>query len=490
VSLTIPQQLRKHARNRPGKIALIDRDREFTFATLDRMVDGAAHAMAGAGIAFGMLVGVALKDRAEHLVALLALGRIGAIVLPLDPRWNVAEIDDVARNFGAALVLCEETHERSNWRRFDDGWCAPSDRPYDDSAVSLETPMILSLSSGTTGMPKGPLATHGKFIARFQLYWIDLALNARDRFVTATPLYYGGGRGFALAMIYAGGTAVLFCPPYKPRELVDYVAQVGGTAMFLVPTLLRRLSAEPGHELLFPTLRVLISSGAAIHASEQALVRDRLSPHLFQYYSSTEGGGCTLLAPEDFAAHPDSVGQPCFGVKVEVVDEADQPLLAGDVGRLRYRSAASADSYYRSDDTAAFRDGWFYPGDLGAFDGEGFLKLLGRAKDMIIRGGVNIYPGDIEATITAVPGVAEAAVVGLPSPDLGEEVVAIVVRREGGDVSAEALRAACAERLAPYKVPSRFVFVDDLPRSGIGKVNKRELIEILSVSARSAQRGA
>jgi acyl-CoA synthetase (AMP-forming)/AMP-acid ligase II len=471
----IPTQLRIHARQRPQKIAIIDRERTFTYAVLDRMIDYVAHRLVREGLGYGDLVGVALNDRAEHLVMLVALGRIGAIVLPLDARWPPGDIADVARKFGAVRVLHESTHGENGWQRIDGGWFGESDNPYEEPRVTLDTPMVLSLSSGTTGTPKGPRTSHGKFIARFTLFWMDFGLSGRDVFLTATPLYFGGGRAFALAMLYAGGTSALFCPPYKPQDLVNYAERIGATATFLVPTLLRRLAALEGETLLLPTIRTLISSGAAIYPQELQAVRARVSPYVFQYYSSTEGGGCSVLTPEMFEGHSDSIGQPCFGVEVEVVDAEHRPVAAGEIGRLRYRSDASAQDYYRGEDSSAFHDGWFYPGDLGSIDNEGFLFLRGRIKDIIIRGGVNIYPGDIEAVLTGLDGVADAAVIGVPSPEFGEAICAFVV---APGVAEDDLRTGCAEHLARYKVPSLFRFVGELPRSGIGKVDKAALLSL------------
>jgi acyl-CoA synthetase (AMP-forming)/AMP-acid ligase II len=327
-------------------------------------------------------------------------------------------------------------------------------------------------------MPKGPRVTHGQFVARFTVYWLDLGLNGQDRFVTATPIYFGGGRGFALAMIYAGGTSCLFPPPFKPEELLAFMHRVSATATFLVPTQLRRLLEDERDTIAFPMLRVLISSGSALYAAEQRAVRAKLTPNLYQYYSSTEGGGCSVLAPDNFEGHPDSVGQPLFGVDVEVVDDNHQPVPAGVTGRLRYRSAASATEYFKGDGSAAFHEGWFYPGDLGALDEDGFVYLRGRSKDMIIRGGVNIYPGDIEQVLLEFDDVAEAAVVGQPSKEFGEDIVAFVVARV--PIAEDVLRKRCAERLARYKMPKTFVFVDALPKTSMGKIAKAELVKMLA----------
>lgn len=474
--MTFSLRLRQHARYRPGKPAIVEPGRSIDYRTLDRMVDHTCHALAAKGVARGTMAGLSLSDRAEHLIVLLAMARIGAVTAPLDPRWTRAETHSVADSFGATVILTDRADADPAWTTLGEADFGESEVGYDDPAVGLDTAFILSLSSGTTGMPKGPLVSQGKFIDRFMVYWLDLKLSGQDRFVTATPLYFGGGRGFALAMLWAGGTALLRCPPWQPAELADFVARECGTAMFLVPTQLTRMVEEvaPGTgTLAFPTLDVLISSGSALHASVARQVRAKLTPNLFQYYSSTEGGGCTVLIPAAFEAHPGSVGQPCCGVEVEIVDDEDRALPPGETGRLRYRSAASADHYYRGEAGDTFRDGFFYPGDLGAFDAKGFLYLRGRSKDMIIRGGVNIYPGDIEAVLLRHPAVIEAAVVGVPSPEFGEEIAAAVVLREPCD--AQTLRDHCFAALARYKVPRFVLDFADLPKTGLGKIDKKAL---------------
>jgi acyl-CoA synthetase (AMP-forming)/AMP-acid ligase II len=255
------------------------------------------------------------------------------------------------------------------------------------------------------------------------------------------------------------------------------VNALGATAIFLVPTMIRRLLDEQPPGVALPTIRVLISSGSALHPEERLTIRDRLTPNLFEFYSSTEGGAISVLTPADCERHPDSVGRPAFRVAVEIVDEAHAPLPPDSVGRLRYRSPASAREYWNAEGGDAFRDGWFYPGDLARLDEDGFLHLHGRAKDMIIRGGVNIYPQDIERIVAEIPGVRDVAVAGAPAREMGEEVAAFVVS-EG--VDADAIAAHCRARLAPYKVPSIIRFLPELPRNAGGKVVKSALLASLS----------
>jgi acyl-CoA synthetase (AMP-forming)/AMP-acid ligase II len=347
------------------------------------------------------------------------------------------------------------------------------DRNFPDGDQGL----VLSLSSGTTGRPKGPLMSHGKFMARFWTHWVDLGFGSRERYLNATPLYFGGGRSFSMSTLYVGGTVVLFPPPYQPAELVAEVLRTRASLLFLVPTLLRRLLAVEALDLApLRTLKSLISSGSALSPEERPQIRHRICPNFVEFYSSTEGGGITVLGPDDQDAHPGSVGRAVFGVSVQVVDGLHQVLPSGSVGRIRYRGAAVAEAFHQDAEASAeaFHQGWFYPGDLGCLDDEGFLFLKGRAKDMIIRGGINIYPQEVEAVLRAADdAIIDVAVVAWPSAEFNEEVAAFVVAST--PVDREALRQRCAEQLAPYKVPRAVFLVDDLPRNSLGKVVKAEL---------------
>jgi acyl-CoA synthetase (AMP-forming)/AMP-acid ligase II len=329
-------------------------------------------------------------------------------------------------------------------------------------------------------MPKGPLVTHGHTLSRLYIYAISLTFNENDRFMAATPLYFGGGRYMSMFYLFIGGTVILYPPPYKPQELARAINEMAVTSLFLVPTQFRGLIDLPKtSKPLFPKVRVLISSGSSLYPEERRKISQELSPHFYNFYSSTEGGGISVLRPQDPDAFSMSVGQPVFAAEVQVVDDHDQPVPAGLSGRVRYRGGSVADSFYRDPEASAvsFRDGWYYPGDLGRLDEQGYLYLTGRSKDMIIRSGVNIYPVEIEQTLIAHPAVADAAVVGWPSRQRGEEVAAFVVRHN--DVTDLELIEHCRRSLAPYKLPKAIFFVDDLPKSGMGKILKAKLVQQL-----------
>jgi len=473
--MAISEVIRLHARFRPDKDAIVAGERRISYRSLDRRVNSACLAVAAAGVGYGNLIGVALGDSAEHLMMLLALARVGAVIVPMDHRWSEDEKSAVAASFRVSRILVDAGDARPASLRLPirDEWFAESDKEYVEPRVTPDSPLLLSLSSGTTGKPKGPRVTHQQFENRFMAYWINVGLSSYDRYIAATPLYFGGGRGFSWAMLFCGATVFMLPPPYKPEELIAYVAAVRGTAIFLVPTLVRRLIEVHAGDLALPTVQRLICSGSALYPEERLAIRQRLTPGLIEMYSSTEGGAVSVLGPEDVESHADSIGRPCFRVQVEVVDEQHRPLPPGEAGRLRYRSPASALSYFAADSSEAFRDGWYYPGDLASIGSDGFLYLRGRVKDMIIRGGVNIYPGDIEQVLMQSGKISETAVIGVPSPQLGEEVVAFVVR--SSPIEEADLISICRARLAAYKVPRRIIFAADLPRNSSGKILKTEL---------------
>ncbi len=483
ISTRVPNladMLALHARMRGGQVAIEQGQQALTYAQLEDAVGRRAAHLAALGVARDDVVGVALRDTIEHVVVLYAVARLGAVVLPLDCRWLESEKQRVAAHFGAACVLVEPQAELPGVR------CIAVDADW-QAGVAGAAPMapaadgdrglVMSLSSGTTGRPKGPLLSHGGMLQRFVTHWAELGFGTQSVYVNATPLYFGGGRAFSLSTLYAGGRLVLFAPPYEPAELAAEVGRRQATATFLVPTLLRRLLACDDATLApLRSLRTLISSGSALTPEERLAIRTRLCEGFLEYYSSTEGGGVSVLHPRDQQVRTDSVGRAVFGVEMQVVDEDHRALPVGEVGRIRYRGPGMVPGFYNdaaaSDD--AFRDGWFYPGDLGALDDAGYLFLKGRLKDMIIRGGVNIYPQEVEALLLAQPGVADAAVVGWPSREFNEEVAAFVVAE--GELDVSALMAVCRRELARYKVPREVFVVDALPRNSGGKIRKPDLV--------------
>lgn len=482
--MNLAEAIEINAKGRPDHVAIIEGERRLTYRELAAAIQAAAARLQAYGVERDDIVGLCLKDSSEHLIFLYALARIGAVILPMDVRWTEAEKLRVAAHFETKFILVEPDSDPVGDLQTLAWDALPEEK---DGAGAIlpgeDIPLLLSLSSGTTGRPKGPRITHTQMLRRFWTHWINLGLNSTDRYVSATPLYFGGGRTFAMSVLFSGGTVILFPPPFDAADLCAELDRVSATSTFLVPTQLRKLLTQDIASLApVGKLRLLISSGAPLDGEERVAI-SKLCANFVEYYASTEGGGISLATPDTRRLQPNAVGRPVFGVEVEVVDNDHTPLRAGEIGRFRYRGPGVATGYFRDEDIdrETFRDGWFYPGDLAEIDDAGHVILRGRAKDMIIRGGVNVYPGEIETILREHPSISEAAVVGWPSQRLGEEVAAFIVQAEPVDDTD--LKLWCTERLAPYKLPKAFFRVEDLPRNSAGKVLKAELAAGLPASS-------
>jgi len=464
-----------NADRRPDWPALEQDGAALTYAGLRDAVDTHARRLLAAGIRPGDLVGLAMRDTVAYVVSMLAVFRAGAVLLPVDVRWTATEQGHVLDYFGAAALLVDQAVPGLDVRQIEAGslpppFAGPVDWPHDADA-----PLLLSLSSGTTGTPKGPRLSSRQFQARLMAEWIGLGFLSSDRFLCATPLYFGGGRGFTLSHLVGGATVVLHPPPYDAAALPGVIERERITSLFLVPTILRRLvGGEEAGRADLSRLRLLVSSGAALHPEERARVME-LTPGFYNLYASTEGGSISVLTPDAPDGAANSVGRSAVMSRFEVVDDAGAPLLAGAVGHIRQRAPWLPAGFWRNAEATAqsFRDGAYYPGDMGFVDTAGFLHITGRSKDMIIRGGVNIYPNEIERVLLAHPAVGEAAVVAWPSAEWGEEVAAFVTLL--APAGPDALRRHCRASLASYKVPRTVFVVDDIPRNSAGKVQKAAL---------------
>lgn len=460
------------------KPAIRFHDQTIVYADLWRHIEGVAAFLYDAGIARGDRVGLAMRDHPLHVIAHYAVARLGAVIVPIDHRWTTPEQQSAAQAFAAAVVVTDgDAIDNVPTLTLNEAALAqPADRlPAIDAA---DTDLLISLSSGTTGKPKGALVTHRNFYERFRAQWQAIGYGVDDCFALLTPLYFGAGRSFAMSILAAGGTLRLAPPPLQPSEIIKVLQDPAVSATFLPPTLLRRLLAlhTNGQPPLLANIDYLLVSGEPLFADEALLCLEKLCPNLYSYYASSEGGGISLLQPRDFSQFADTVGLPMPNTDVEVVDAEDNVVPGGEVGRLRYRGPGVATRYLDGDGNERNADsgGWFYPGDLARTLASGHIALCGRDKDVIIRGGINIYPAEIESTLLAHADVVEAAVIGRADNARGQVVVAFIACRSGLD--ARSIEAWCRARLAPYKVPEEFKILDTLPKRTSGKVDRQALL--------------
>lgn len=476
--MNLADVLRINAANLGDRAAIIAGSETISYRDAWRIVRSLVAEFENHGVGAGDRVGLAMADHPVHLLAHFAVAYLGAVIVPIDHRWSDSEKSRAADAFHVTLVATDGQAIDGVAAAIRLDGSQTLTPTLAEPAPGKHRDLLISLSSGTTGRPKGALVTHENLYERFVSQWVAIGYDSRDCFAVVTPLFFGAGRSFGMSLLTAGGSVLLAPPPYRPPELLESLSRPEVTAAFVPPTLLRRLLPLYDSAPLLGNLDYLVVSGEPLYADEAGECLEKLCPNIYSYYASSEGGGISVLKASEIREHADSVGIPTFRTDVEIVDENGNALPDGQVGRLRYRGPGVAMRFLDEDgnENAAGVDGWFYPGDLAERLPGGYLALRGRDKDVILRGGVNIYPTEIEQVLLSHSSVRDAAVIGVDHAERGEVVVAVVA---GDDVPGpDELAEYCRQRLAPYKIPAEFRIRDELPRKVSGKVDKQALIEM------------
>ena len=471
------------ARYQPAKVAIETAQTTLTYAELDRLARQFARRLSESGVVAGDVVAVRMRETPDHIAAMFGIMHAGAVLLPLDWRGTRPEFDRVVARFAPRAAITDDKATAGWYPSAIHGAAAreadPDDRP---PADLTDAPLFYSLTSGTTGEPKAVIVTHEQLLARVTNRAVEGMFLPDDRFLNTLALAFTAGREHTISAILIGATLALFPLLFDPQELISFVNDRAITSLNLSPNVSRALlgtEQASDNKLLMPHLRVLISTTGKLQPEERAGLRKRVAPRLIDYYGATAVGLIAVLAREEDEADPTAVGRPAIGVDVEIADDAGAPVAPGGLGRIRVRGPAVASPMPgpAGDDDEGFRDGWFYPGDLGKFGPDGILHLHGRGADLIKRGGLMVHAQEVEQALRRHANVADAAVVGAPSIDLGQEVVAFIVAN--GTIEQKELVRHCRGELAPFKVPARFIFVDSLPTNPNGKVVKAELLKTL-----------
>lgn len=469
------------ALQQPDKTAIEGANASLTYAEFDYKVRCISGALRGAGVGQGDTVAVRMRETRDHIAAMFAIMRIGATILPLDWRGTRNEFERVARRHPPRVFVSDDTPSKDWFQSVVDCATVGDDKPdAEPPADVVDAPLIYSLTSGTTGEPKLMVVTHEQLLARCLNRAVQSMFLPTDRFLNTLALAFTAGREHALSAVLIGATLSLYPLLFDAKELIAFVNSNAITGMNLSPNMSRSLlSLASTGERLMPGLRVMISTTGKLQPEERAAIRTRVSPNLIDYYGATAVGLIAVLTGETDDGDPSSVGRPVLGVEVGIADDDGNALPAGEVGRIRVRGPAVAlpGPGTIADADEGFRGGWFYPGDLGYLSPEGMLRLHGRAADLIKRGGLMVHAQEVEQALRRHPAIADAAVVGAPSAELGQEVVAFVV--VSGPVEAKELTRHCRGEVAPFKVPARFIVVENLPRNANGKVVKAELLKTL-----------
>lgn len=482
------------ARSHPDRAALRLGDDMVTYRTLDQRTARMVELLHERGVRPGDHVGLMLTDTPEFAFAYFGVLRAGGVVVPMNFLLKSREVAYHLGDSGARLLFA--WHEFADEARtgaqqagaeavivdaggFDElPVPEPSaddvaDRHEDDTAVVLYT-------SGTTGEPKGAELTHGNLTRNCDIVAHDLLqLTPDDVIFGGLPLFHAFGQTCALNAAVASGACVTLLPRFDAAKTLAMLAGHGVTVFAAVPTIFSRLLQQPNRDAYdVSRLRLSLSGGAAMPVQVLRDFQDAFHCVVLEGYGLSETSPVASFNTLRAGPRPGSVGTPIRGVEMRVVDDDGKDVPQGEVGEIAIRGHNVMKGYWqRPEETAAaIRDGWFHTGDLGRLDQDGFFWIVGRSKDMIIRGGNNVYPREIENVLYEHPAVAEAAVIGVPDPDLGEEVGAAVVLRPGARATAEELRAYVKSRVAAYKYPRKVWITNVLPKGPTGKIIKREIV--------------
>ena len=489
--------LHASAARTPGKPAVICNDAVRSYGELAERARRVCGGAIAAGIAHGDRVAILAPNCIEYPELVVGLADAGAIVATLSPRSTTHELVAVCDDCGARLLfvhpgLAGLTHgarfatvERIVVLGRDDyePWLAQAPQATPLATLEETDPFTLVYSSGTTGQPKGIVISHRSRALTFHGMAMEYGVYGPDDVqLGIAPMAHGAGFAFIMATLYFGGTVDVL-PKFDPERVLDKLAREPVTGVFMVPTHFHAIFALPpavleryrGRAL---ALRTIMSNAAALpQAVKEQIVAYFGDGRLHETYGSTEAGVVTNLRPQYQLSHRQSVG-PAFALNsVRLLDDDGREVERGAVGELYSCSPYLFNGYWNQPDEtrAATRDGWVTAGDLARQDEDGFYYIVDRKKDMVITGGYNVYPRELEEVLHGHPALLETAVIGIPDDYFGEALCVYVVVRPGHNVAAAELEALCRRTLAGYKVPKQFRFIDALPRNAGGKVLKKDL---------------
>jgi acyl-CoA synthetase (AMP-forming)/AMP-acid ligase II len=490
---------------------VLDGGRWSTYAELGERAARLARALARRGIGPGARVAALLPNGRDFLELYFAAPLAGAILVPLNVRLPARDLANLLRHSGSSLLLAHPRFAETAaaaagslpviWAS-EPGGPAPAGRETLDAAAEAapegpdppgplgeDSPAQIYYTSGTTGDPKGVVLTHRNVCTHALMALAEIGISDRDAWLHAAPMFHLADAWASFAVTWAGGRHVT-APSFDPEAVLGLLETAGITLTNLVPTMLHDLVARPGAaRRRYPSLRLLLSGGAPIAPSLVRRVMEVFRCEYWQTYGLTETSpyltiskpkaGLDALSEEARFWYRACTGRPLAGVELRVADEAgrDVPADRRTVGEILARGPTVTPGYWENPAATreAFREGWFRTGDLAVLDREGYVQIVDRKKDMIVTGGEKVYSVEVEAVLCGHPGVAEAAVVGVPNERWGEAVKAVVVRRKGAPVGERELIDWCRERLAGFQAPKTVDFVEALPRTGSGKVCKREV---------------
>jgi acyl-CoA synthetase (AMP-forming)/AMP-acid ligase II len=507
--MLLTDMLRRNRAIHSGVTAMTYENRTITYGEFDERVNRTANLLASLGLSKGDRVAILSRNCPEYVEFYFANGRLGSVSVPLNFRLAPAELEYIINDSEAvALVVSAEYVDTiaeirdrlPTVRHFfclegpKEDWidyaaavsAAPASQPHAD--VHEDDLLYQMYTSGTTGRPKGAMISHRNAVTNVLQVCLQNPMNVADRGLIVAPLYHAAAAIVTLAVIANASTAVIL-QDFVPDQVLEVFGKEKITHALLVPAMILFLLSMPGvEEADFSSLRMVMYGASPIPAEVLRKAMSVFDCGFFQAFGQTEAVAVlTVLSAADHELAKDpaneallaSCGREVFGTEVRVVGENDEEVAPGELGEIIARGDQVMRGYWNLPEAteSTLKNGWLHTGDIGTKDENGYIFIMDRIKDMIVSGGENVYPREIEEVLFTHPEVADATVIGVPSDKWGEDVKAIVVRKPDSSISEEAIIAFCGERLAGYKRPRSVDFVDALPKNPSGKVLKRELRE-------------
>jgi acyl-CoA synthetase (AMP-forming)/AMP-acid ligase II len=507
--LNIAHLLRKAVRAAPRATALSHGvARHATYAEFgNRVAALAAGLRRWHGLQCGDRVAVIMANTPEYMEAMFAIWHAGLVAVPVNAKLHQREFEYVLDHSGARLCFTTPKLTESVASLIATVGSLETVLPVDEAdyakllshdAIDMvdvlpEDPAWLFYTSGTTGRPKGAILSHRNLLMMTLSYLADLdTIATGDTIIHAAPMSHGSGLYGLPHVARAANQVTPESGGFIPAEIVDLINAHSGVTFFFAPTMIVRLMNDPAlRNAEMTNLKSLIYGGGPMYAADTVKALEVFGPRLIQIYGQGESPmTITYLSREAhleqdhprYMARLASVGIERTDVAVRVVDDDDRPLPTGAVGEVVVRGDVVMKGYWQNPDATAetLRNGWLHTGDMGSFDDDGYLSLMDRSKDVIISGGTNIYPREVEEALLEHPGVLEVSVVGRPNPEWGEDVVAFVVPRPGQTIHEAELDQTCLDRIARFKRPKAYFVTDALPKNAYGKILKTELRQRLA----------
>ncbi|MGN1401447.1 MAG: fatty acid--CoA ligase family protein [Bacillus sp. (in: firmicutes)] len=515
--MNVSSQLHKTASENGNKVAYHFLDQQKTYAELDAAVTMFASGLSKLGIGKGDHVALITGNSPHFLIGFYGALRVGATVIPINPIYTPDEIGYILVNgdvkavitLDLLLPLVEALHTSlpsvghyiicgtgQVEKKLDRETLSVAPKlvpfeqiigmgqePFEGPVLNGDDVAVILYTSGTTGKPKGAMLTHTNIFRNAKDVGDYLDINSSDRVITVLPMFHVFCLTVSMnAPLLAGGTIIII-PRFSPAEVFRAVKAYEATIFAGVPTMYNFLLQHGGETADFESVRLCISGGASMPVALLESFEQKFNVQISEGYGLSEASPVTCFNPLDRPRKAGSIGTSIINVENKIVNEIGEEVEAGEVGELIVRGPNVMKGYYKlpEESAAAIKDGWLYTGDLAKMDEEGYFYIVDRKKDMIIVGGYNVYPREVEEVLFAHPDVVEAAVVGVPDPEQGEAVQAFIVLGDQA-VTEEEIRAYCKEHLARYKNPKFIEFMEELPKNTTGKILRRNLKDIVKTN--------